>query len=286
MRDAFRKSTCVHEGSWPKSAAGSREMRGKTMGIIGYGHIGSQVSILAEAMGMNVLFYDIMDKLPLGNAHRVVSPGMVLQHADVVTLHVPLTDRTRGMMDAGRIAAMRKGAFLINTSRGPVVEPDALATAIAEAHLAGAAIDVFPTEPRTNDDPLLSPLRGLPNVILTPHVAGSTEEAQRKIGTEVAAKLVAFSDTGATSGAVNFPRLTLAPHEGAHRILHIHRNVPGILGQINRVVADEGINVSAQHLETVRDIGYVVLDIGREGSSRLFSLLKSIEGTIRTRILY
>jgi len=286
MRDVFPKSLAVHQGRWPKTARGSREVRGKTMGIIGYGHIGSQVSILAEALGMNVIFFDIVDKLPLGNARRADSLTEVLLESDMVTLHVPQTAQTSGMMNQARLRSMRRGAHLINTSRGAVVDQAALAELLAAGHIAGAAVDVFPTEPSSNELALESPLRGLDNVILTPHVAGSTEEAQQKIGVGVATKLMRFSDSGATVGAVNFPELTLAPHEGAHRILHIHRNVPGVLSQINRAVAGEGINVLAQHLETRREIGYVVLDIESEGSDRLFAQLRSIDSTIRARILY
>ncbi|MHC4550053.1 MAG: phosphoglycerate dehydrogenase [Planctomycetota bacterium] len=286
QRDVFRKSELVHGGAWPKTARGSREVRGKTMGIVGYGHIGSQVSILAEALGMRVLFFDIVPKLPLGNAEAVDSLEEVLAAADVVTLHVPQTPLTTNMMDRTRIARMRKGAFLINTSRGVVVDPEALAAALQEGHLAGAAVDVFPQEPLSAGAPLASPLRGIPNVILTPHVAGSTEEAQRKIGLEVAGKLVSYSDRGTTVGSVNFPEINLAPHENAHRVLHVHRNVPGVLKQINRAIADENINVMAQHLDTRNGIGYVVLDIEKEASSRLLTRLKQVEGTLRARILY
>lgn len=286
LRDTLRKSRLVHEGSWPKSAKGSHEVRGKTLGIVGYGHIGSQISVLAESLGMNVVFHDIVDKLPLGNAVALGSLDEVLQTADVLTLHVPQTPETRNLIGAAQLARMPKGSFLINTSRGTVVDPEALAAALRAGHLAGAAVDVFPEEPRSTGDALESPLRGLPNVILTPHVAGSTEEAQEKIGVEVATKLVGYSDRGSTVGAVNFPQIALAPHARAHRILHVHRNVPGMLGQINRLIADEEINVLAQHLETQRDIGYVVLDIETTGSSRLFARLKAIPGTIRARILY
>ena len=285
-RDAFRKSGLVHAGSWPKSAAGAREVRGKTIGIVGYGHIGSQVSVLAEGLGMRVLFYDIVPKLPLGNATPVATLGELLAASDIVTLHVPQTAATTGMMDAARLSAMRKGAFLINTSRGVVVDQHALAAALREGRLAGAAVDVFPTEPRSPEAPLDSPLRGLPNVILTPHVAGSTEEAQEKIGAEVATKLVAYSDRGSTVGAVNFPELTVAPHDRANRILHIHENVPGMLQRINSAIAAEGINVLAQHLETRKSVGYVVLDIEKKASSALLGRLKAIQGTIRARILY
>jgi D-3-phosphoglycerate dehydrogenase len=286
MRDTVRKDRLVHEGRWPKSAKGSHEVRGKTLGIVGYGHIGSQVSVLAESLGMNVVFHDIVDKLPLGNAVALGSLDAVLDAADVVTLHVPQTPETRNLVGAAQLRRMRKGGFLINTSRGTVVDTEALAAALRDGPLAGAAVDVFPEEPLGTEDALKSPLRGLPNVILSPHVAGSTEEAQEKIGAEVASKLVGYSDRGATVGAVNFPQIALAPHARAHRILHVHRNVPGMLGQINRLIADEEINVLAQHLETLRDIGYVVLDIEKAGSSRLFAKLKEIPGTIRARILY
>lgn len=286
QRDTFRKSAMVHDGAWPKTAQGSREVRGKTLGIVGYGHIGSQVSVLAESLGMRVLFYDIVPKLPLGNAEPVGSLEELLRAADVVTLHVPQTPETTNMINAARLKQMRPGSFLINTSRGVVVEQDALAAAVMEGRIAGAAVDVFPEEPRARDMALESPLRGLRNVILTPHVAGSTLEAQEKIGQEVANKLISYSDRGATVGAVNFPQLTLAPHENAHRILHIHQNVPGVLNQINRAIADENINVSAQHLETRNSVGYVVLDIEKVASKRLLERLKQVEGTIRARILY
>ncbi|MHC5050818.1 MAG: phosphoglycerate dehydrogenase [Planctomycetota bacterium] len=286
QRDTFRKSDLVHKGSWPKTAQGSREVRGKTLGIVGYGHIGSQVSVLAEGLGMRILFYDIVPKLPLGNAEPVDSLKELLQAADVVTLHVPQTPETTGMMNAARLKQMQPGSFLINTSRGVVVDQEALAAALEDGHLAGAAVDVFPEEPRAKDAALESPLRGRRNVILTPHVAGSTMEAQAKIGIEVANKLTSYSDRGSTVGSVNFPQLTLAPHENAHRILHIHENVPGVLNQINHAIAEENINVSAQHPETRNGIGYVVLDIEKVASKRLLERLKQVEGTIRARILY
>jgi D-3-phosphoglycerate dehydrogenase len=285
-RDTFRKSGLVHAGSWPKSAKGSREVRGKTIGIVGYGHIGSQVSILAEGLGLRVLFFDIVPKLPLGNATPVATLEELLRSADIVTLHVPQTPLTTNMIDASRLASMRKGAYLINTSRGVVVVPEALAAALREGHLAGAAVDVFPSEPRSPEAPLDSPLRGIPNVILTPHVAGSTEEAQEKIGGEVASKLVAFSDHGSTVGAVNFPELSVPPHEGANRVLHIHENIPGMLQRINSAVAAEGINVLAQHLETRKSVGYVVLDIEKTAATAVLGRLREIPGTIRARILY
>jgi D-3-phosphoglycerate dehydrogenase len=286
QRDTFRKNEMVHAGSWPKTAQGSREVRGKTLGIVGYGHIGSQVSVLAEGLGMRILFYDIVPKLPLGNAEPVDSLTDLLQASDVVTLHVPQTRETTGMMNAARLKQMRPGSFLINTSRGVVVDLEALAAALEDGHIAGAAVDVFPEEPRAKDAALESPLRGIRNVILTPHVAGSTMEAQEKIGLEVANKLISYSDRGSTVGSVNFPQLTLAPHENAHRILHIHENVPGVLNQINHAIAEENINVTGQHLETKNSIGYVVLDIEKVASSRLLKRLKLVEGTIRARILY
>jgi len=286
QRDTFRKSEMVHAGSWPKTAQGSREVRGKTLGIVGYGHIGSQVSVLAEGLGMRILFHDIVPKLPLGNAEPVDSLADLLARADVVTLHVPQTRETTGMIDAARLKQMRPGSFLINTSRGVVVDLEALAAALEDGHIAGAAVDVFPEEPRSKDAALESPLRGIRNVILTPHVAGSTMEAQEKIGVEVAGKLISYSDRGSTVGSVNFPQLTLAPHEDAHRILHIHENVPGVLNQINQAIAEANINVTGQHLETRNNIGYVVLDIEKLASSRLLKHLRLVEGTIRARILY
>jgi D-3-phosphoglycerate dehydrogenase len=286
LRGVFPKNRVVHAGGWPKTAVGSHEVRGKTLGIVGYGHIGSQVSVLAESLGMKVMYHDIVDILPLGNAKAADSLEDLLVRSDVVTLHVPQTPLTRNLIDTEQLHAMRPGSCLINTSRGAVVNQAALAAALDDRHLSQAAVDVFPEEPREKYQPLESPLRGREDVILTPHVAGSTEEAQVKIGIEVASKLTTYSDRGATVGAVNFPQLTLAPNEGAHRILHIHRNVPGMLGQINRLVAEENINVIAQYLQTQGEIGYVVLDISQRGSKGLFDKLKAIEGTLRARILY
>ena len=287
MRGTFEKSVAVHEGRWPKSASGSREVRGKTLGIVGYGHIGSQVSVLAEGLGMRVIFHDIVDRLPLGNATRAASLHDVLAESDIVTLHVPETEMTRGMIGAPELAAMKPGARLINTSRGVVVDQGALAEALkGEGGVAAAAVDVFSVEPKSRDAALDNPLRGLPNAILTPHVGGSTEEAQEKIGVEVANKLVGFSDRGTTVGSVNFPELSLAQHEGDHRILHIHENVPGVLRRINDAIADEGINLSSQYLQTRGDVGYVVLDIERDAGDVLLPRLRAIDGTIRARILY
>ena len=286
MRDIFRKSTAAHRGDWLKTARGSREVRGKTIGIVGYGHIGSQVSVLAEAMGLQVVFYDIAPKLPLGNARPSATLLELLDASDIVTLHVPDTPDTHGLMDRAHLEAMRTGSYLINTSRGTVVDLEALADSLGRGHLAGAAVDVFPREPSNAEESFRAPLQGIENVILTPHIGGSTQEAQKNIGMEVALKLAHFSDRGTTTGAVNFPALNLTPHEGAHRILHIHQNVPGVLRQINRVFAEAGVNIAGQHLQTRGSVGYVVLDVDPEGALDLLPDLKAIEGTIRARILY
>lgn len=286
MRGIFPKSMAAHHGGWSKSAKGSHEVRGKVMGIVGYGHIGSQVSVLAEAMGMQVLFYDIQSKLPLGNARACDSLEELLGASDVVTLHVPEDATTKNMMDGDRIAKMRPGAFLINASRGSVVDIGAMAQALRNEHLAGGAVDVYPTEPRSNQETFDSPLRGLHQVILTPHIGGSTVEAQANIGQEVAAKLVAYSDMGTSEGAVNFPAVNMPDNPAAHRILHIHRNTPGILREINKAIADNDINVLGQQLATNANLGYVVLDVAKSLPEDAMSSLNKIAGTIRTRILY
>ena len=286
LRDIFRKSTAAHAGRWLKTAKGARELRGKTMGIVGYGHIGSQVSVLAEALGLRVIFHDIVPKLPLGNARAVDSLSELLATSDIVTVHVPDTPETHQLLNRARLTTMKPGSCLVNTSRGTVVDLEALAELLDDGHLAGAAVDVFPKEPAGPEEPLATPLQGLYNAILTPHIGGSTLEAQRNIGTEVALKLAHYSDRGTTIGAVNFPELNLTPHEGTHRILHIHRNVPGVLRQINRVFADAGVNIAGQHLQTRGTLGYVVLDVDPSGSLELIPELKSIDGTIRARILY
>jgi len=286
MRGTFAKSSEVHAGRWPKTARGSREVRGKTLGIVGYGHIGSQVSVLAESLGMRIIYHDIVDSLPLGNAQRRATLHEVLKEADIVTLHVPETQQTKGLIGKAELAAMKPGAQLVQTSRGVVVDIEALAAALKSGHLAGAAVDVFPVEPKSTDAPLDTALRGMRNVILTPHVAGSTEEAQEKIGVEVANKFVGYSEHGTSVGAVNFPELSLAEHEDAHRILHIHRNIPGVLRAVNDAIADEGINLLSQHLQTKGEIGYVVLDIARDAEHALRDRLEHVDGTIRTRILY
>ncbi|MBL4844932.1 MAG: phosphoglycerate dehydrogenase [Planctomycetes bacterium] len=281
------KNTAGHQGTWTKSAKGSHEVRGKTIGIVGYGHIGSQVSILAEAFGMRVLYHDVEPKLPMGNAHQVDSLAELLPEADVLTLHVPADPSTAGMVTGEVLAAMKPGSYLINASRGSVVDIEALAAALDRGQIGGAAVDVFPVEPKNNQEPFESALRGLPNVILTPHIGGSTLEAQQNIGLEVAHKLIEYSDQGATLGAVNFPALSLArPAEKAHRLLHVHHNRPGVLGQLNRVLADAEANILAQHLQTTPELGYVVLDVDRDYPADLAKRLAQVEGTIRSRILF
>ncbi|MHC9085802.1 phosphoglycerate dehydrogenase [Luteimonas sp. RIT-PG2_3] len=282
------KNAECHRGGWSKSAAGSHEVRGKTLGIIGYGHIGTQVGVLAESLGMHVLFHDIESKLSLGNARAAISLDELLSRADIVTLHVPETPATQMMFGAEQIARMRRGAHLINAARGTVVDIDALAAAMESGHLGGAAIDVFPIEPKGNDDRFESPLLAYDNVILTPHIGGSTLEAQDNIGTEVAAKLVRYSDNGSTLSSVNFPEVTLPEHVGSHRILHIHRNVPGVLSRINDVFSREGINIDGQFLRTDPSVGYVVIDVTStpDKTAKLRTELMQIEGTLRTRVLY
>ena len=287
MRGIFPKSMGAHRKDWKKSASGSHEVRGKTLGIVGYGHIGSQVSILGESMGMKVIYYDVQSRLPLGNAQAVDSLDTLLDRADVVTLHVPEDDTTKNMMDRATLEKMQKGAFLINASRGTVVEIEALAELLQSGHIAGAAVDVFPVEPKSNTQPFDSPLIGLDQVILTPHIGGSTMEAQENIGVEVANKLVSFSDIGTSVGAVNFPAVNLPPAKNAHRILHVHRNMPGMLRQVNDVIADRDINVLGQYLATTNQIGYLVFDIASDmPSSEILETLRNIEGTLRARLLY
>jgi len=288
MRRIPEKSAACHRGGWAKSALGSYEARDKVLGIVGYGHIGTQVGVLAESLGMRVIFHDIETKLTLGNARPAASLDDLLQRADIVTLHVPETPATQMMIGAPQLAKMRKGAMLINASRGTVVDIDALAATLASGHLAGAAIDVFPVEPKGNDDIFASPLCGMDNVILTPHVGGSTLEAQDNIGAEVAVKMVRYSDNGSTLSAVNFPEVSLPAHPESRRLLHIHRNVPGVLSQINEVFSRENVNINGQYLQTDPDIGYVVIDVAtseKQGSD-LRDALAAIPGTLRTRVLY
>jgi len=288
LRGIPQKNAECHRGGWSKSAAGSHEARGKTLGIIGYGHIGTQVGVLAEGMGMQVLFHDVESKLSLGNAHPSTDLDDLLRRSDVVTLHVPETPSTKMMFGARQIAAMKPGAHLINASRGSVVDVDALATALASGHVGGAAVDVFPVEPKGNGDLFESPLVGVDNVILTPHVGGSTLEAQDNIGTEVAAKLVRYSDNGSTLSAVNFPEVTLPEHDGSHRLLHIHQNVPGVLSRVNDIFSSHGVNIDGQFLRTDAKVGYVVIDVSTDArqAAELRAALDQIPGTLRTRVLY
>lgn len=286
MRNIFQKNYLAHQGEWQKTAEGSHEVRGKVMGIVGYGHIGSQVSVLAESLGMHVIYYDVVSKLPLGNAIPVQSLEELLRQSDVVTLHVPEIDQTRNLINAENIQKMKRGAYLINASRGTTVEIDALKEGLDSRHIAGAALDVFPQEPKERTVEFKNSLRGDPRVILTPHIGGSTEEAQNKIGLEVSWKLVHYSDRGSTEGAVNFPPLFLSKHQNTHRILNIHHNIPGMMQKINAVIADENINVQSQYLLTNEDIGYVVLDIEKAVSSQLKKKMQKLDGSIRTRILY
>lgn len=286
MRQIPKANAEVHRGEWNKSAAGSHEVRGKKLGIIGYGHIGSQLSIIAESLGMNVYFYDVETKLPLGNAQQVGSLEELLGSCDVISLHVPENPSTKNLINAERIAQLKQDSILVNAARGTVVDIDALAAALEAGKIRGAAIDVFPVEPASADEVFESPLRKFDNVLLTPHIGGSTAEAQENIGTEVALKFVKYSDNGSTLSAVNFPEVSLPEHEGAKRLLHIHHNRPGILNQINKVFVDANINIAAQFLQTDPSIGYVVIDVESEDTEALLTKLKEIDGTIRARILY
>ena len=286
LRGIPHKNAVQHRGGWEKSAAHSYEARGKTLGIVGYGHIGTQIGVLAEHLGMSVLYYDIEPKLALGNARPVASLEALLGAADVVSLHVPETPATHNMIAAAQLAQMRPGSYLVNAARGTVVDIDALVAALDAKHLLGAAIDVFPLEPKGNDDPFVSPLTRFDNVILTPHIGGSTAEAQASIGAEVAVKLLRYSNNGSTSSAVNVPEVSLPAHAGKSRLLHIHKNVPGVLARINERFSVAGINIAAQFLQTSGDIGYVVIDVDTDASQVALDQIASIEGTIRCRILY
>ncbi len=286
MRGIPEKSAVAHRGGWLKSANNSFEIRGKVLGIIGYGSIGTQLSILAEGLGMRVVFYDVVTKLPLGNASQADSLKELLAMSDVVSLHVPETAATKNMFGAGELAAMKDKSVLINASRGTVIDIDALVETLKGDKLLGAAIDVFPVEPRSNKDEFISPLREFDNVILTPHIGGSTMEAQENIGREVGDKLAKYSDTGMTVTSVNFPEVSLPAHPENHRLLHIHENVPGVMSEINRVFSDNGINVCGQYLQTNEKVGYVVVDINKEYSDLAMSKLLSVKGTIRCRVLF
>ncbi len=288
MRRIAPRSVAAHVGGWDKSATGSFEVRGKTLGIVGYGNIGSQLSNLAEAMGMRVIYYDLVDKLRHGNTEPVETLDELLGRSDVVTLHVPETPQTFNMIGEAQLRAMKKGAIFINNSRGTVVDLDALAGALREGRLSGAAVDVFPVEPTSNADRFNSPLQGIDNVILTPHIGGSTEEAQERIGAEVARKLIEFSDVGSTLGAVNFPQAQLPPHPAGTRFIHVHRNVPGMLNRLNEAFSRRGANIAAQYLQTYADTGYVVIDaeIDPVQARIVLDEIRAIEGTARARLLY
>ena len=286
MRNVPQANAEVHRGIWNKSAAGSHEVRGKKLGIIGYGHMGSQLSIIAESLGMDVYFYDIENKLPLGNAKQVRSLEELLSSCDVISLHVPELPSTKNLMNAEHIAQLKQGAILINAARGTVVDIDALAQALKDGKIHGAAIDVFPIEPASINEEFVSPLREFDNVILTPHIGGSTAEAQENIGFEVAGKFVKYSDNGSTLSSVNFPEVSLPGHEGTKRLLHIHENRPGILNKLNQIFVEANLNIAAQYLQTDPKIGYVVVDVETNDASPLLTKLKEIDGTIRARVLY
>lgn len=280
------KNKAAHEGIWMKEAKGSYELRGKTLGIIGYGNIGSQVSVLAESLGMKVLFYDVETKLPLGNAEDARSMKELLSRSEIVTLHVPETPHTKNLINKNNLKYFKKGAILINYARGEVVDLEALRKHILEGHIGGAAVDVFPWEPEKNGDRFQSPLQDLPNVILTPHIGGSTEEAQQNIGEDVSVKLFNYLEKGITFGSHTVPALALPPQEGSHRILHIHENVPGVLSEINTRLSKNKINILGQYLKTNDEIGYVVLDVDKNISAHALHLLREVKHTIKVRLLY
>ena len=286
MRDIPARNAAAHRGKWMKSAANSFEVRGKNLGIIGYGHIGSQVSILAESLGMNVYYYDIIRKLSLGKATACSSLNELLTIADIVTLHVPETKLTKNMISKRELNLMRDGSYIVNASRGTVVDIPALSAALDEGKIRGAALDVFPDEPVSSSDPFVSELQRFDNVILSPHVGGSTREAQVDIGREVAEKLVKYSDTGETIGSTNFVQISLQPNRNAQRFLHIHRNEPGVLKEVNYVFTSKGINIAAEYLQTDPEVGYVIIDTESTLDNCILQELRSIEGTIRVRLLY
>lgn len=286
IRKIAEKNDAAHKGVWLKDAKGSYELRGKTLGIIGYGNIGSQVSIMAEALGMNVIYYDIATKLPHGNAKQVRDLKELVAKSHIVTLHVPSTPTTRKMIDADVMKSFRKGSYLLNYSRGDVVDLSALKKVLKSGRLAGAAIDVFPHEPEKQGDKFESELQEFANVILTPHIGGSTEEAQANIGLDVTHKLINYLELGTSEGSHTVPPVSLPPQAGTHRILHIHQNVPGVLGEINSRLSNRGINIVGQYLNTNPEIGYVILDVDSKISKQAFELLKDVPGTLRSRIVY
>ena len=286
IRKIADKNAAAHRGVWLKEAKGAFELRGKTLGIIGYGNIGSQVSVMAEALGMNVVYYDILTKLPHGNAKQIRDLKELLHKSDIVTLHVPSDATTRDMINEKTLSAFRKGTIFLNYSRGDVVDLDALKKFIENDTIAGAAVDVFPVEPEKNGDEFVSVLQNLPNVILTPHVGGSTEEAQANIGLDVTAKLINYLELGTSNGSHTVPQVNLPPQTNTHRILHIHQNIPGVLGEINSRLSEKGINILGQFLKTNDDIGYVILDVDTELSKEAFGILREVKGTIKTRMVY
>ena len=286
LRGVPEKNALAHRGGWLKSASDSYEIRGKKLGIVGYGSIGSQLSVLAESLGMKVYFYDIVAKLPLGNASQVDSMDELLSISDVISLHVPETQATQNMMGAEQFAKMKKGSIFINAARGTVVDIDALCSALESKQILGAAVDVFPVEPKSNDEEFVSPLRKFDNVILTPHVGGSTIEAQENIGIEVGDKLATYSDTGTSITSVNFPEVALPSHPNVHRILHIHENKPGVMSEINQLLSENNINILGQFLQTNEDVGYVVVDVNKECSTLAKDKLNTVSGTIRCRLLF
>ncbi|MDE0950208.1 MAG: phosphoglycerate dehydrogenase [Halioglobus sp.] len=286
LRGVAEKNAAAHRGEWLKTAVNAFEIRGKKLGIIGYGNIGMQLGVIAEGLGMQVQFYDVINKLPLGNTRQIPSLNQLLSSSDVVSLHVPENSSTQNMVGAEQLAQMPAGSILINASRGTVVDIDALAAALESGALGGAGIDVFPVEPRSNEDEFLSPLRRFDNTFLTPHIGGSTIEAQENIGMEVAEKLARYSDNGTTTSSINLPAVALPEHSGSHRLLHIHHNIPGVMSALNSVFSDNKINVSAQFLQTNDTVGYVVIDIDAEYSELALKKLAAIEGTIRSRVLF
>ncbi|MEO7308646.1 MAG: phosphoglycerate dehydrogenase [Ferruginibacter sp.] len=286
IRKIVDKNKAAHEGVWLKEASGSYELRGKTLGIIGYGNIGKQVSVLAESIGMKVIFYDTETKLPLGNAEDKESLREVVAKSDIVTLHVPELTSTKNLINKSTIKHFKKGSILINYARGEVVDLDALRMALLNGHLSGAAVDVFPQEPEKNGDPFTTPLQGLSNVLLTPHIGGSTQEAQHNIGDDVSSKLFNYLEKGISTGSHSIPELSLPPQEGTHRILHIHHNVPGVLSEINTQLSKHKINILGQYLKTNDSIGYVVLDVNKNLSKNAVELLRKVKGTIKVRVLY
>jgi D-3-phosphoglycerate dehydrogenase len=286
IRKITDKNKAAHDGIWLKEAKGSFELRGKTLGIVGYGNIGSQVSVMAEALGLNVIYYDVLTKLPHGNAKQIRDLKELLEQSDIVTLHVPSDKTTKNLFDEEMLGALKKGAIFLNYSRGDVVDLDALRKFIETGEINGAGVDVFPSEPEKNGDAFSTVLQNLPNVILTPHVGGSTEEAQANIGLDVTSKLINYTELGASNGSHTVPAVNLPPQAGTHRILHIHKNVPGVLSEINSRLSERSINVVGQYLKTNEEIGYVILDIDTELSGEAFEIMKQVKGTIKTRMVY